>query len=86
MASSGKPLGHSSCAPGPKTLLLSGMREEHVTTLATGVNVHLSEHFSAGLHDHSYNGGGPCNDEQRARKERNIISDKPQPLMGRLFL
>ena len=30
------------CAPGPKTLLLSGMREEHVTTLATGVNVLLS--------------------------------------------
>ena len=29
------------CAPGPKTILLSGMREEHVTTLAVGVNVHL---------------------------------------------
>ena len=42
------------CAPGPKTILLSGMREEHVTTLATGVNVHLGEHFSAGLHDHFF--------------------------------
>ena len=42
------------CAPGPKTILLRGMREEHVTTLATGVNVHLGEHVGAGLHDHSY--------------------------------
>ena len=25
-----------------------------MTTLATGVNVHLGEHFSAGLLDHSY--------------------------------
>ena len=48
MASSGKPLGHSSTdlRPGSK----------NITPERGGVNVHLGEHFSAGLHDHFFFG------------------------------
>ena len=56
VASSGKPLGHSltDLCPGSKNYTPERDAGGTNDQFGTGVDVHLSDHLSAGLHDHSY--------------------------------